>query len=324
MQRPQIKKVSVAIVTANRSEMLKVCLESLRKSDYPVHEILVLDNASTDDTAAMVEANYPSARLITNARNMGLSYCHNQAMQAFTGDCLFLLDDDNETAPDMLRLLVEHLYAPEHHDVGIVVPVIYDYYGTHENVVTAGGCTSMWSGRNQLNDKNIDMAKEFYDSRRASNSTLIRREVIEQVGCMDDSLFSTLADEDYVRRMNAAGRRCHVVLAAAIYHKQKPSSTYARRIGITNPARAYILARNRTVLITRYAKWYQLLTYFIFWHHVFNAFYLYVLIFKMRSWPFVRAYLKGLVHAWSYVFTKRLPPLSCVLEMVDQGRARSG
>ena len=311
------KKVSVAVITANRSAVLDECLASLVKSDYPIHEITVYDNASSDNTGEMLAEKYPQVNHVFNETNMGLSFCHNLAMKQFSGDCVFLLDDDNLLEPDMLRLIVEHLYSTEFGIVGIAVPLIYNYE-PGGSICTPGGHTSMWSGKNSLNSSDIDPEALYYDSQRASNSTLIKREVIEEVGYMDDSLFSTLADEDYVRRMNGEGFRCHVVLKAAIYHRMKVQAVDpARRVGATNPARAYILARNRTVLVCRYARWYQQLVFLLFWQQVFNLFYIYTLLLRGRNWPLTLGYLKGMRDAWKYVFFRKLPPLSYVLSMTE-------
>jgi GT2 family glycosyltransferase len=312
----ETKRVSLAVITADRSAMLDACLQSLLDGDYPVHEVIVLDNASTDETPQLVAAKYPQARYIRNARNMGLSHCHNQAMRMCTGDCVFLVDDDNEAEPDMLRRIVTHMYAPGNERVAITAPVIYDFY-QKSSVVLAGGRTDLWSGRNQLNSKQTPFTSEHFESLRAPNSTLIRREVIDQVGYMDEQLFSTSADEDYIRRMNVRGWICHFVLGAAIYHKAKPSSTAARLVGMTNPARAYILARNRAVLIRRYGSWLQVLCYALVWQHVYNAFYLYVVLIKSPDWRLAKAYLKGWRDAMWYMLTKRLPPLNYVLGLID-------
>ena len=308
-------KITVAVITANRRDILDECLASLLNNDYPIYELLVVDNASTDGTAEMIKEKYPSVQLVSNEKNMGLSYCHNIALRCFKGDCVFLVDDDNVTAPNMLRRVVEYLYDLGNKNVGIAVPVIHEFYDAPEKIVLAGGETSMWSGKNILKNKTINPEEIFRDTKRVPNSTLIKRDTILKAGYMDDSFFSTLADEDYVRRMNKLGIKAHVVMNAAIYHKQKTNSTSARRLGMTNPARAYILARNRTVLIRRYAKWYQLLVYLLIWQNIFNAYYLYVLIFRTRKNEFTAAYLKGLFHAWQYVLTKKLPPLEYVLKM---------
>ena len=62
------------------------CLRSLTGGTYPLHEIIVYDNGSTDDTVQRVAASFPDARVVCHERNMGLSYCHNRAMREFTGD----------------------------------------------------------------------------------------------------------------------------------------------------------------------------------------------------------------------------------------------
>jgi GT2 family glycosyltransferase len=311
-----VKKVSIAVITANRAQMLDECLQSLLASDYPVHEVIVLDNASTDETPQLVAAQYPQARYVRNERNMGLSFCHNQAMHMFTGDCVFLVDDDNECEPDMLGRIVTHMFAPGNERIGITAPVIYDFY-KQDDVVLAGGQTDLWSGRNRLNPKQTPFGTDVFESLRAPNSTLIRREVIDEIGYMDDQMFSTSADEDYIRRMSRQGWVCHFVLRAAIYHKAKPSSTKARLVGMTNPARAYILARNRSILIRRYGSVWQVLCYLLVWQHVYNAFYLNVVLIRSPNWRLAKAYLKGWRDAMWFMLTKRLPPLEYVLGLID-------
>jgi|GEM_PF-1163330 len=310
------KSVSVAVVTANRCEMLDACLASLLKSDYPIHELFVFDNNSSDNTVEMVKAKYPQTILIQNEQNIGLSLCHNRAMKEFTGDCILLIDDDNEVAPDMISKLIEHLYCKKIGNVGIVMPVIYDFYNP-ETIYVAGSETDLWTGRTISHPKIIEEGKTFYESKQAPNSFIIRREMIEKFGVLDKQIFSTLGDEDLVRRINSGGWHCHVVLAAATYHKIKISENIIRRFGMTNPVRVYVLARNKTVIIRRYAKWHQLLTYLIFWNNLFASYYLFLLIFKSRNWNFIKAYLKGLRDAFIFVFTKKLPPLSYVLKMLD-------
>ena len=164
----------------------------------------------------------------------------------------------------------------------------------------------------------IDPDKIYNETIKVPNSTLIARDTIEKVGLMDDALFSTLADEDYVRRMNKIGLQARVLLDAIIYHKVKyKASTLARKLGMTNPGRAYIIARNRTIIIDRYGKWYQELVFLFFWQQVFNAYYLFALLFKIRDNKLTSAYFKGLFHAWRYVFTKKLPPLEYVLDLIE-------
>ena len=116
--------------------------------------------------------------------------------------------------------------------------------------------------------------------------------------------------------MAARGWRCDFVRAAVIYHKAKPSDTYARQVGLTNPARAYILARNRTVLIRRYSRWYQLLAFLCVWQWLWHAFYLHVLVWRSPDLRMRRAYLRGIRDAWRYCMTGELPPLDAVLALL--------
>jgi len=311
--------VSVAVVTANRCPMLEACLASLSRGDYPISELLILDNASSDGTPDLVRSKYPRARYVRNERNMGLTHCHNQALNLFSADCVFLLDDDNEVAPTMLRLLVEHLYAPGNERLGIVVPVICQYQVP--DGFELGGCrTSMWSGRTVLQSARIDARNIYHETKRVPNSTLISRACVNRFGVLDERFFSTLADEDYVRRMNRAGWVAHVVLAARVYHKVRFNAPLVRRAGFTNPARAYIIARNRTILIRRYARWYQFLVYILIWMPWYTSLYGGILLVFVRKWSYISAYVKGCADAWRYIFTGYFAPLDRVLSLLDEPR----
>ena len=313
MMRDMKNKLSIAVVTSNRCQVLDECLESLFKSTYPFHEVMVIDNASTDGTATMLRDKYPSVRHIVNSRNFGLTYCHVMAMKIFSGDCIFLLDDDNELRwRDTLDRLVSHLYSSAH--IGIVVPTI----GTDQIGFSMEGCrTSMWTGKTVPSSEVCYPLLCFWkDTKRVPNSTLIKRECIESCGYLDDRYFSTLADEDYVMEMNKKGMVAHVVLGAKIYHKVSHKASWVRIAGLTNPVRAYICVRNRSILIIKHAEWYQLLVYLAIWFPYHVATYGAIVLLGVRKWEFIRAFALGVLDTLAYLLFRKMPGLGHILQLM--------
>jgi len=105
-----IKKVSVVILNWNRKEMLLDCLRSIKEFDYPLYEIIVVDNASTDGSVAAVREAYPDVVLIENDKNYGAIGGKNiglrRALQSGV-EYIYMQDNDIVAAKDALTKLVE-------------------------------------------------------------------------------------------------------------------------------------------------------------------------------------------------------------------------
>src|SRR5581483_6452417 len=120
--------ISFLIVSWNVRELLQRAVESILKdaSGYEI-EIIVVDNASSDGTRAMLETVFPkptfsNIQLIVNAENRGFTRGNNQALAVATGRYLFFLNPDTELLPGATRALLEFMDAPENARVGIVGP----------------------------------------------------------------------------------------------------------------------------------------------------------------------------------------------------------
>jgi len=117
--------VSVCIANWNCKYQLAACLESLTPEHQDVTlEIVVIDNASDDGAADMVERDYPHVLLIRNDRNRGFARANNQAARRARGQYLFFLNNDTVTPPGTLRRLVNFAHA--HPEVGIIGPRLCD------------------------------------------------------------------------------------------------------------------------------------------------------------------------------------------------------
>ncbi|MBY0407317.1 MAG: glycosyltransferase family 2 protein [Rickettsiales bacterium] len=87
-------KVSVVIITRNRRQAALECLSSVAAQDYANIEVLVVDNASADDTVEAVQRAYPAARVLPQKENTGVAGGRNIGMREATGDLCLCIDDD--------------------------------------------------------------------------------------------------------------------------------------------------------------------------------------------------------------------------------------
>jgi len=87
------KTLSVVTLSWNRRDDLAACLRSVRAQSVRPMETIVVDNASTDDTVAMLRRDFPEARVIELPRNVGIAG-YNEGMKAARGDCVVLIDND--------------------------------------------------------------------------------------------------------------------------------------------------------------------------------------------------------------------------------------
>jgi glycosyltransferase involved in cell wall biosynthesis len=127
-------RVTVAVITYNRSRYLRETLAGLVRQDYPADrwDLLVVDNNSTDDTRDVVAgfmASFPSPRRVLETRP-GLDHGRNRAIEEARGDILALVDDDIIVEPDWLSQLVAPFSSQNSHQIGVVggevVPVFPD------------------------------------------------------------------------------------------------------------------------------------------------------------------------------------------------------
>jgi GT2 family glycosyltransferase len=120
--------VSVCIANWNCRDLLRACLQSLRdQAPGVVVEVIVIDNASADGAADMVEREFPEVILQRNPTNLGFARANNQAAELARGRYLFFLNNDTCVPPQALRRLID--YCEAHPRAGMVGPCLRDGAG---------------------------------------------------------------------------------------------------------------------------------------------------------------------------------------------------
>jgi hypothetical protein len=217
-------RVTTIILNWNGMVDTMECIESVRNLDYPDMRIVVVDNGSTDDSTTVMRQTYPSITLLESKRNLGFTGGNNlgivKALEMGT-DYVWLLNNDTVVDRDALRKMVQTIGNSP--DVGIASPVIY-FHDPPGQVQFCGSYID-WERKRIVKLK----VGEPYPSNGVNVSLwgtalLIRRDVVERVGFLNDKYFAYHEDEDYCMRVARAGIRAIVVPEARVFHKNSRST----------------------------------------------------------------------------------------------------
>jgi GT2 family glycosyltransferase len=220
-------KVCIIIINWNGLEDTIECLESLKKIVYPHYEIIVVDNASSGNDVEVLKETYGDyIHIITNDKNYGFSEGNNIGIRyalARQSDYVFLLNNDTIVDANFLTELV--LVAEESDKGGILGGKIY-YYASPNRFQSVGGKIHWWLGYIQDISGKDDVGQFDQVAERDyvyATAMLIKRQVIEELGLLDSSLFFGMEDYDYCARAKKAGFQVLYIPGAKIWHKQGAS-----------------------------------------------------------------------------------------------------
>ena len=195
--------ISVIITSYNYAHYLSSSIGSVLAQDFPSFELVVVDNASTDNTDEVVAtfANDPRLRYIKNERNIGLTPNHNNGLRHSRGEHILFLSADDMLLPGHLRRCYDYLQGHPETDVFYTGVIFIDANGTAFGVRGMGGQLPVDhdGGRNEFA---AQLAEGCYIPYPAM---LIRRSLYDELGPMDESF--TAADYEITTRWAAAGKR---------------------------------------------------------------------------------------------------------------------
>lgn len=208
----RVPVVSIIIVNYNGRALLAGCLNSLRDKVSVSHEIVVVDNASTDDSVPFVSAMYPCVRLIFSPVNLGFAAGNNLGARAAKGRFLLLLNNDTLMRTD-IRAAVEFL--EQHPLVGILGAKMLDEKGNYR--YSAGyfpmphrlfKFSSRSVKKGPFRDGNFPGVNDstFYEVNYVEASFLLTRKVLwDKMGGLDENLFMYGEDSEFCYRMKQSG-----------------------------------------------------------------------------------------------------------------------
>ena len=244
--------LSIIIVNWNTRDLLAQCLESVISSQSPVisdqlsvvsrkadlvtddwllmTEVFVVDNASTDGSAAMVRQHFPRVQLIENRHNVGFAKANNQAIVRATGRFIALLNSDTIVLPGSLDLMVE--FMDSRPEVGAAGFKLLDSqghwdhgWGSFPTVLSEAVPPRVHRWWERLRGIDHASATEPVEVDWVGGAGIVvRREVVAQVGSLDERFFMYAEETDWCYRIKRNGWRVFGLPSAQVVHLGGQSS----------------------------------------------------------------------------------------------------
>ena len=194
-------KVSVIVPTRNRKDWLREALRSVRDQTWPDREIVVVDEASSDNTLAMLAAEFPEARVIRHDQARGPSAARNAGIVAATGKWILFLDDDDVIHPEHLESLVK---ASNEAPAGSVVSGRWRRFTVESGKVRLGPIVCAPTDRRGL-DSLAEILEPMGEGTICGHSVLWPAALVATVRW--DERLSANGDSDFFGRCILAGAR---------------------------------------------------------------------------------------------------------------------
>ena len=222
-------RLSIVIVTFNSAGEVDGCLGSLAAHPSSVdREVVIIDNASSDGTAAAVRARWPGVRVLDAGRNLGFARGCNMGIRQTFGELVLLLNPDTVVGPGALDALIAAL--DRRTDAAVAGPRLVDADGRAE--LSFGSMIGPFAELRQKllvkgRDRGVPLVSAYVDrlTRQCRDvdwvsgaCLLVRRADAEAVGLMDERYFMYAEDVDFCAAIRARGRTVLFVPGAEVMH----------------------------------------------------------------------------------------------------------
>jgi len=212
-------------------------------------EVIVVDNASKEDEATLIEQRYPQVKVIRSKENLGFAGGNNLGIQAARGKYLFFLNNDTILRPqtsDFNHLINRLESSPK---IGVVCPKICFAWGN--NLIQFAGFTPL--SQITLRNHPIGCGETDHGQYNTAHPTpyahgaamMVKREVIEKVGLMPECYFLYYEELDWSMMIRRVDYDIMYDPACTIYHKESQTT------GQSSPLKSYYMTRNRLLFAKR-------------------------------------------------------------------------
>ena len=242
-------KTTVVIPNYNGRNYLQDCLTSLLEgSEVPA--IIVVDNGSADESAAMVKERFPMVKLIALPENRGFSAAVNIGIREAGTEYVFLLNNDTVVLKDTIEELEA---AMERHPKAFSVAAKMLQMKNPELIDSAGDfyCASGWAFARGKDRKNEAFSKETSVFSACAGAALYRKAVFEKIGDFDENHFAYLEDIDVGYRAKIYGYRNYYAPASVVLHAGSGSSGSRHnkfKVDLSSRNSIYLIYKNMPVL----------------------------------------------------------------------------
>lgn len=230
-------ELSIIILSYNTKELLDVCLTSIFTNTKGLtFEVIVVDNASNDGSAELVKKKYPQVLLTQNKENLGYSAGNNLGIKKAQGEFVLLLNSDTQIIGDSLRSMVE--FAKDDKNIGILGPKIVNPDESPQKSVgsfySLGNIILAMFGGERLGFGRQSPDKFCFVDWVSGACLMIRREVLEKIGRLDEKLFMYMEEVELCFRAKKKGILTAFFPKALIMHKNLGSSQSGKTGAVLN------------------------------------------------------------------------------------------
>ncbi len=240
-------KVSIVILNYNAGNLLDKCISSVIQSNYENIEIILVDNASEDQSQIKCKEKFPQIRLFENGKNFGYCKGNNLGLEKVTGEFIIILNPDTEVESNWIT---EFLKVHNKHGEGLYQP----------KLLAASDKTKINSGGNMMNifGFGYSTGKGKIDSKEYDNFKLINyasgaclfisKKTLDKIGFFDPYLFAYHDDLELGWRAAQLGINSFYAPNVIVYHAESFSFKWS-------PKKFFLLERNRWYcILTHYSK----------------------------------------------------------------------
>lgn len=228
-----LPSVSIVIVTYNSEKYIKNCLKAIERSRNNINiEIIIVDNASQDLTANIIQRKFPNVLLIQNISNIGFSKANNLALRISRGKYVFLLNPDTEISNQGIGELYSFMEKKENQNVwcagGILLDennqpqfsfgrfpkltdVFFEQFGLHKIF------TNYYQKNVLQTDFEIPQKNIIVDFISGANM-FIRKKTLDKVGYFDEDFFLNYEETELALRASKKSQICQILYRTRIIH----------------------------------------------------------------------------------------------------------
>jgi GT2 family glycosyltransferase len=248
----QSPKIAVVILNWNGRKFLEQFLPSVTQTTYKNCDLIVADNASTDDSISFLESHYPAIRIIHLTENYGFSKGYNEALKQVQADYYVLLNSDVEVTAGWLEPMVDLL--EKNKNIAVCQPKLLAYHNKKqfEYAGAAGGWLDKYGypfAKGRVYDTceedhgQYDQAEPIFWATGAA--LFIRSSVYQEVGGCDAYFFAHQEEIDLCWRIQLAGYKIYSCPASVAYH------VGGGTLPKSNSKKTYLNFRNNKIMLSK-------------------------------------------------------------------------
>ncbi|MDO4536181.1 MAG: glycosyltransferase family 2 protein [Clostridium perfringens] len=245
-------KIGIILVNYNGAKYNKECIDSIKNSTYKNYEIIVVDNASQDNSVELLKKDYEDLTIIESKENLGFSGGNNLGIDyGLKNNCEFilLLNNDTKIENNMLENMIN---VSIENNKAVISPKIY-YYDNKE-IIWSAGAKMFWkrgipaqNGINEIDTGRYDLLDEVDIA--TGCCLLIHKDIVKKVGLLSLEYFLYYEDTDYIMRIKEKGFKVLYDPTSIMYHKVSASTG-----GEESENYIYYNTRNRLIFNNKFNR----------------------------------------------------------------------